>query len=131
MPDNVSKNLRATKGENPAFPSPDASPGGSGVRSVDDGPAGQPTGDPSAGGLGSEDHYGGIDEVAGVLGDSANSLEDLTIVSADDPNLGLTNYGDVPADDWAADTGPTRNPDRGLSTDRQTDRRSTLAPDKD
>jgi hypothetical protein len=117
---------------NPVFPSPDVSPGGSGVRSeIDDGPGGQTTGDPSAGELGGGGPFGGIDEVDGLLGESGNVLEDLTIVSADDPSLGLTNYGDVPADDWAADTGPTRNPERGLSTDSQTDRGSTLAPDKD
>lgn len=39
-------------------------------------------------------------------GDS--DLEDLTIHGASDPDLGLTDIGDIPADDWAADTGPTR-----------------------
>jgi len=30
---------------------------------------------------------------------------------ASDPELGLTNIGDVPAQDWAADTGETKNPE--------------------
>jgi hypothetical protein len=37
-------------------------------------------------------------------------LEDLTVVNANDPSLGLTNQGSKPAEDWAANTGPTRNP---------------------
>lgn len=35
-------------------------------------------------------------------------LDDLTIRDASDSSLGLTNIGDTPADDWAADTGPTQ-----------------------
>jgi hypothetical protein len=38
-------------------------------------------------------------------------LEDATILDAEDPRLGLTNTATVPADDWAADTGPTRTPE--------------------
>ena len=38
-------------------------------------------------------------------------LEDATILNAEDPRLGLTNTSTVPADDWAADTGPTRTPE--------------------
>lgn len=38
-------------------------------------------------------------------------LEDATILDADDPRLGLTNTATVPADDWAADTGPTKTPE--------------------
>ena len=30
-----------------------------------------------------------------------------------DGRLGLTNIGNVPADDWAADTGPTRDAEEG------------------
>jgi hypothetical protein len=41
--------------------------------------------------------------------DNDNDLEDLSIVDATDPSLGLTDIGDVPADDWAADTGPTQS----------------------
>lgn len=44
------------------------------------------------------------------LGPGADSdLEDLNILDADDPTLGLTNVGGKPAEDWAADTGPTRS----------------------
>ena len=35
-------------------------------------------------------------------------LDELTVKDASDPSLELTNIGDVPPDDWAADTGPTR-----------------------
>ncbi len=47
-------------------------------------------------------------------------LEDLNITDADDPTLGLTNIGDVPAEDWAADTGPTRS---GEATEKGVDHR--------
>lgn len=105
---------------------------GSGVRASDDGPAGIPTGDVGAGEFVPDVEYLSMDEADGV-GDSTAStsdLEDLTIVSADDPSLGLTGTDEVPADDWAADVGPTRNPDRGLTTDDLSDDRSTLAPDR-
>lgn len=38
-------------------------------------------------------------------------LDGIEIMQPDDGRLGLTNTGKVPADDWAADTGPTANPD--------------------
>jgi hypothetical protein len=41
--------------------------------------------------------------------------DEMEIRPMDDRSLGLTNTDTVPADDWAADTGPTRNPD----SDRQ------------
>ncbi|HYO82570.1 MAG TPA: hypothetical protein VES20_14295 [Bryobacteraceae bacterium] len=69
-------------------------------------------------------------EIEGIDAGASGDLEDLTIVQADDPSLGLTNIGDQGPDDWAADTGPTRNPDRGLSTERLRDDASTLGPDK-
>ncbi len=31
------------------------------------------------------------------------------VMTPDDGRLGLTNFGDTPADDWAADTGETRS----------------------
>jgi hypothetical protein len=43
---------------------------------------------------------------------SAGDVDDLNIVTANDPKLGLTNRGNKPAEDWAADTGPTRNPEQ-------------------
>lgn len=36
------------------------------------------------------------------------ALEELNVRDAHDPSLGMTNIGDVPPDDWAADTGPTQ-----------------------
>lgn len=35
----------------------------------------------------------------------------MEVVEPTDGRLGLTNIGDVPADDWAADTGPTKTPE--------------------
>ena len=40
--------------------------------------------------------------------ETGDELDELTIMDADDPDLGLTDIGEVPPDDWAADTGPTR-----------------------
>lgn len=40
-----------------------------------------------------------------------DNLDGIEIMQADDGRLGLTNVGDVPADDWAADTGETAVPD--------------------
>src|SRR3954468_8489376 len=36
------------------------------------------------------------------------ALEELEVCDAHDPSLGMKNIGDVPPDDWAADTGPTQ-----------------------
>lgn len=52
-----------------------------------------------------------VDEFAAGNGD--NSLEDLTVLPADDPELGLTNIGSVPPEDWAADTGPAHTAEEG------------------
>lgn len=38
-----------------------------------------------------------------------SDLDDLAVVDADDPSLGLTDIDDVPPEDWAANTGPTRS----------------------
>jgi hypothetical protein len=35
----------------------------------------------------------------------------MEVVEPTDGRLGLTNIGDVPPDDWAADTGPTKSPE--------------------
>jgi hypothetical protein len=35
----------------------------------------------------------------------------MEIMDENDGRLGLTNTGEIPADDWAADSGPTVNPD--------------------
>lgn len=40
-------------------------------------------------------------------------IDDLTILPADDPSLGLTGTTEHPAIDWAADTGPTRTAESG------------------
>ncbi|HVW83204.1 MAG TPA: hypothetical protein VHB50_00920 [Bryobacteraceae bacterium] len=38
-----------------------------------------------------------------------NELDELTVKDAHDPSLGLTDIDNVPPEDWAADTGPTRS----------------------
>lgn len=91
--------------------------GGSGLRSIDDGPGGQPTGDASAGGsMGPGRPYLSLDEAEGLGETGRSGIDDLNVVSADDPSLGLTDYGNVGPDDWAANTGPTRTPEEGLPT---------------
>lgn len=93
-------------------------PDGSGVRVGDDGPGGMPTADPSS-----------ETEVLESTGHGGGDIEGLTIVDATDPSLGLTGIGEIPADDWAADTGPARNAaaGRGVSTNRMNDLSSTLS----
>jgi hypothetical protein len=92
----------------------DVTQSGSGVRSVDDGPGGQQTGDPSALGMGPTRPYLAADEAEGIADEGSGGIDGLTVVSADDPSLGLTNYGDKGPDDWAADTGPTQTPGQGV-----------------
>jgi len=100
----------------------DATEEGSGVRAGDDGPAGMPTADPSAGGLG-----GGS---APLEYNQANSggIDDLHVTTADDPTLGLTDIGEVPPQDWAANSGPSRNPSRSVAAANIQDKGSTLRP---
>ena len=90
--------------------------GGSGMRGVDDGPGGQPTGDASAGGMGTGRPYLSLDETQGIADADASGIDDLNVVSENDPRLGLTDHGKVGPDDWAANTGPTRTPEEGQRT---------------
>jgi len=85
---------------------------------IGDGPAGMATIDRSAGGMPEGRAASSRDADAG-------GLDDLTIVDADDPSLGLTDAGERGAD-WAANTGPTREADRGAVTRDITDKSSTL-----
>lgn len=127
--DGIRRGEGASTGDEKANRPVDAGRGGSGVRTVDDGPGGQITGDPSAGGAGRGEQTG-LDDVEGISTSGSGGIDDLNIVSADDPSLGLTGFDDKEPQDWAADTGPDRNPDRGITTDSLADDRSTLAPDK-
>ncbi len=48
--------------------------------------------------------------------DAEEELRDnygMEVVEPTDGRLGLTNIGDVPPDDWAADTSPTKSPESG------------------
>ncbi|MBL8210344.1 MAG: hypothetical protein JNK87_06510 [Bryobacterales bacterium] len=44
-----------------------------------------------------------------LTGAAGQDLAGLTVHDALDPDLGLTNIGEVPPQDWAADTGETKN----------------------
>lgn len=67
------------------------------------------TGDPTSfGATDSIRHPPGSDVATDEDGLGADDME---ILPGDNRSLGLTNTDTVPADDWAADTGPTRNPD--------------------
>jgi hypothetical protein len=108
----------------------DVTASGSGVRSGDDGPAGMPTGDPSAGGLSREAQSSGSRHAEIFSQPGSEGIEDLRVTTASDPRLGLTNRGSKPAQDWAADTGPTQNPDWGGAADRKPAGKSAARPPK-
>jgi hypothetical protein len=93
---------------------------------ADDGPAGLPTGDPSAGTTAVR--HGALDDnTAEGVGAPGSELEELTVTGADDPRLGLTD-GQTPGDDWAANTGPSRLRTQGVETRDLTNRSSSLKP---
>lgn len=87
-------------GDLEAQPTATSDRGGSGASGGNSGASGRVTGDASAGG---GEAKGGTP----LTGDGA--LDDLTVKDASDPDLGLTGLDDVPADDWAADTGDTQS----------------------
>ena len=93
---------RADTGDLEARPTDGVGPDGSGVVAGSGGSTGIPTA--AADALGGEDEF----TSTGVAQMGDDALEDLTVLDAGDPELGLTDVGDIPADDWAADTGPTR-----------------------
>jgi len=72
------------------------------------GPA-QPTVDPTA--------FGGTSSIRHPTSGRSSIEEELKdydgmeVMEPGDGRLGLTNFNDVPADDWAADTGETKTPD--------------------
>ncbi len=94
---------RADTGDLEAQPTEGVGPGGSGVPDGRGGSTGNVTASPDALASGPTGSSTGIAEIGGDGG-----LEDLTVHDATDPDLGLTDIGDVPPDDWAANTGPTR-----------------------
>ena len=106
----IKRGDRAETGDNAARPRPDVERGGSG----------EATGDPSSIGTGPGAHHDRSGEV--------DLDEGMQIRDADDPDLGITS-GNDPGDDWAANTGPSRNSGR-LSTNDPADRGSTLSDKK-
>lgn len=106
----IKRGDRADTGDNEARPNDGTGTGGSGVAGGDtDASVGHPTGDTSALAE-SMGEAGGESDVESIGMDDSGGIEDLTIHSADDPNLGLTGTPDHPDSDWAANTGPTRVP---------------------
>ena len=115
---------RADTGDLEARPTEGVGPGGSGVPGGEEDATGHPTANPDA--LGGESNYtsAGVAELGGN-----GDLEDLTIHEATDPELGLTDVGEIPAQDWAADSGPTRSGEGGShGVDRRLAERD-VAPD--
>jgi hypothetical protein len=52
--------------------------------------------------------------------DVLEDVDGMTVLPASDPALGLTNVADRPAEDWAANTGPTRTAEasrKGVSSE--------------
>ena len=69
----------------------------------------QPTVDPTGFGGTTSIRHPETDEF-----DTGAELQDqdgMEVMEATDGRLGLTNVGTKPADDWAADTGPTKSPE--------------------
>lgn len=93
----INRGDRAETGDNEARPD-----------EMGSGPA-QPTADLTS--------FGGGTSIRHPSGDSSSLEQEVReddsfeIVDATDGRLGLTNIGNTPADDWAADTGSTANPE--------------------
>ena len=95
----IKRGDREDTGDLEVQPTATADRAGSGASGGNSGASGRVTGDASAGGAG----YGETP----FTGDS--ELDELTVMDAADPALGLTGIGQVEAEDWAADSGPTRS----------------------
>lgn len=112
----IKRGDRADTGDEEARPTDGVSERGSGVwGGADPGPSGHPTGtgenwDPQDSLLSgvADESYDRFDTPENQPR-AGEDLGDLTVLDADDPTLGLTNIGDKPAEDWAADTGPTHS----------------------
>jgi hypothetical protein len=89
----IKRGDRSDTGDNEARGKPEVGQGGSGV--------GDSTADPSSIGTGPGAHNDRTGEL--------DVDEGLQIRDENDPDLGITS-GDAPGDDWAANTGQTRNP---------------------
>jgi hypothetical protein len=68
-----------------------------------------PTVDPSAFGGTSSIRHPSSDRAA--LEDEIRNDDSMEVLEPTNRATGITNVGDVPADDWAADTGPTKTPE--------------------
>lgn len=104
----IKRGDRADTGDEKARPTDGVSEAGSGVRGGDSDDVGHPTANPSSLGGTSSFHDSGMARLGGD-----GDLEDLTVHGGSDPDLGLTDVGDRPPEDWAANTGPTRSGEAG------------------
>lgn len=114
----VKRGDRADTGDLEANPSETVSRGGSGVRSgnkanIPAANSGFPTGDAGALADGPSPGPSVLEEEA--IQSGSGGIDDLTIYDATEPSLGLTGIGDVPPDDWAADTGETQTDEGGTA----------------
>lgn len=96
----IKRGDREETGDLEAHETSTADRGGSGSNGGMGGAEGHKTGDASA--LGES-----MSSTSGSPLDSDGDLDDLTVMDASDPALGLTNIGMVPPQDWVADTGET------------------------
>ncbi|MFN3323971.1 MAG: hypothetical protein ACK5AZ_10785 [Bryobacteraceae bacterium] len=101
----IKRGDRADTGDNEARPADTVSSGGSGPSA--DNP-GNTTADPSS-----------LAEIANAaapvdVAEGGAGIDDLTVLDASDPSLGLTNIDESGPGDWAADTGPSRSPEGDL-----------------
>ncbi len=87
----------AETGDLSAQPTETADRAGSGAQGGNSGASGHVTADSSALGVSRGEQF--------LRGES--DLEDLSVKDASDPDLGLTNVEGKPAEDWAANTGPS------------------------
>ena len=72
------------------------------------GPA-QPTGDPTSFGGTTSIHRSPASSFD--LEEERSNLNGIEVMEPGDGRLGLTNYGNTPADDWSADTGESKTPE--------------------
>ncbi len=52
-----------------------------------------------------------LPRVSSTSNEEREDSDGIEVMIPEDGRLGLTNYGDKPADDWAADTGETKTPE--------------------
>jgi len=103
----MAKNVKYDPAENRVGHEDGVGPSGSGVAGGDGGATGHVTGSPDALAEPVDGEWLQPDDALA----GAEDLEDFTVTDAGDPSLGLTNVPGHSPQDWAANTGPSRNLD--------------------